>query len=107
MAFRAQYERALARWTAAAAGVLLLLVTLAPVVSARARVKVVKADGRWHAFHVRAPDEAVPFRFEVRSGCRYRLTAQAKTLPRVLLAVGHAPERASLRADSRPPGASP
>lgn len=86
--------------------VCLLLVLLGGPAAGRAaagtRAREVRANGSWHAFDVKAPQQVVPFLFEVLAGCRYRLTVECRTLPRALVEVG-AGDATLFSADSRPP----
>ncbi len=50
--------------------------------------EVISADGHWHAFDLKQPGQVLSYRFEIVSGCRYRVRVEGKSLPRVEIEVG-------------------
>jgi hypothetical protein len=84
----------------------LLLASLAGDARAAPRAREIRADGKWRSFEVKVPEEVLVYLFEMTAGCRYRLTVQCRTLPRVLVEVGP-PDAALYAGDSRPPDDAP
>jgi len=84
--------------------VCLLLALLASGSTARAapRPRELKANGSWHSFEIKTPEQSLPYLFEVLAGCRYRLTVECRTLDRALVAVARG-DATLWSADSRPP----
>ena len=95
-----------ARWLGTALVALLLVHLPAQPACAGGRAREIGAGGAWRSFEIKTPEEVLPYLFEVTAGCRYRLTAQGRTLRRVLLELGPG-DAALYTADSAPPPRRP
>ncbi len=78
----------------------LVALLLLPAVRAHAGPDTLRASGTPRRFEIKVAGGSATFRFSQVAGCRYRITAEAGTLPRPILQVGRADEEPLVRVDA-------